>query len=124
MRNVIPALALLFLSASVAAFAAPADIALPPETVALRTSSLPGYAIAEQKCGICHSADYIAYQPPAMTVAQWTAEMAKMQHAYGAPISDEEVKLLGIYLASAYGNAKQVTAADVVLKPTDATARR
>jgi cytochrome c551/c552 len=83
-----------------------ADIKLPPETVKLRPSPLTGYTVATQKCGICHSADYVAYQPPSMTQAQWTAEMAKMQHAYGAPISDDEVKQIGAYLAVAYGSAK------------------
>ncbi len=101
---------------SALAFAAPADVVLPPETSVLRTSSLPGYAVAAQKCGICHSADYVDYQPPGMTKAQWTAEMTKMQKAYGAPISDDEVKLLGIYLAATYGDAKTVTEADAALK--------
>ena len=47
-----------------------------------------------------------------MTLTQWTAEMTKMQHTYGAPIDDTEVKLLGIYLAATYGDASTVTAAD------------
>ena len=83
-----------------------ADLGLPTETVELRPSPLVGYTVATQKCTICHSPDYVAYQPPAMTQAQWTAEMAKMQHAYGAPISDDEVKQIGAYLAVAYGSAK------------------
>jgi hypothetical protein len=92
--------------------AGPADIQLPPETAQLRPSELAGFVIAAQKCAICHSADYINYQPPGMTVTQWTAEMTKMQHTYGAPIDDAEVKLLGIYLAATYGDASTVTAAD------------
>lgn len=86
--------------------AAPPDIKLPPDTSKLRPSKLPGYAVAMQKCAICHSADYVNYQPPGMTQAQWTAEMAKMQHTYGAPISDDEVRQVGAYLAVAYGSAK------------------
>lgn len=81
-------------------------ITLPADTSTLRESTLPGYAIAQQKCGICHSADYISYQPPGMTLEQWTAEMNKMQHSYGAPISAEEIEQLGAYLAVAYGSAK------------------
>jgi hypothetical protein len=92
--------------------AGPADIRLPPETAQLRPSELAGFLVAAQKCAICHSADYINYQPPGMTLAQWTAEMTKMQHTYGAPIDDTEVKLLGIYLAATYGDASTVTAAD------------
>lgn len=98
--------------------AAPADINLPGETAKLRASTLPGYGVASQKCGICHSADYVQYQPPQMTKAQWTAEMTKMQHVYGAPISDDDIKLLGIYLAATYGDASTVTADDKAAKPT------
>ena len=88
------------------------DVKLPPETAVLRPSELPGYAIALQKCGICHSADYINLQPPHMSLSQWTAEMAKMQHSYCAPINESEIKLLGIYLTSAYGDAATVSAID------------
>jgi cytochrome c551/c552 len=112
------ALAALAAMAAVAVSAAPAKpkpIQLPAETVKLKSSSLPGYAIAQQKCAMCHSADYIAYQPPGMTVAQWTAEMTKMQRLYGAPISDGEVKVLGVYFAATYGDAKSVTATDRAL---------
>jgi cytochrome c551/c552 len=94
---------------------APQAISLPPDTAVLTASPLPGYKIAVEKCGICHSADYINLQPPQMSLAQWTAEMVKMQHAYGAPIDDAEIKLLGIYLASTYGDAATVTAADIAL---------
>lgn len=94
---------------------AAADIQLPQETAQLKPSDLPGFVVAAQKCALCHSADYINFQPPGMTKAQWTAEMTKMQHVYGAPISDAEVKLLGIYLAATYGDASTVTAADRAL---------
>jgi hypothetical protein len=95
-------------------------IKLPRETAVLRPSALFGYKIARAKCGICHSADYINLQPPGMTLAQWTAEMVKMQHAYGAPLDEEEIKLLGIYLASAYGDATTVPPPGAAPPPTDA----
>jgi len=112
------------LSAGAAFAAPPKPIQLPGETVKLKPSNLPGFAIAQQKCAICHSADYIAYQPPGMTVTQWTGEMTKMQHLYGAPIDDQEIKLLGVYLAATYGDAGSVTAADRALTaaPTAAPA--
>lgn len=115
-------LALLGALAAFAATAAPRDIQLPPETVKLKPSSLPGFAIAIQKCSICHSADYISYQPPGMNQSQWTAEMVKMQHIYGAPIDATEIKLLGIYLAATYGDAKSVSAADLALTAGTASA--
>lgn len=98
------------------------DIKLPTETAVLTASPLPGYQIATQKCGICHSADYISLQPPQMSLTQWTAEMGKMQRAYGAPIDDAEIKLLGIYLASAYGDATTVTPAETALTLPGSTA--
>ena len=82
-------------------------ITLPAETAVLRNSELPGYAIASAKCGLCHSADYVNLQPPGMSVTQWTAEVTKMQRAFGAPIEDGEVEPLANYLAAAYaGDAK------------------
>ncbi|MFJ4394925.1 c-type cytochrome [Pseudomonas sp. NPDC089396] len=92
--------------------AAPLSISLPPETAALKPSPLPGYKLAQQKCSTCHSADYINFQPPGMTLAQWTAEAGKMQQVYGAPISNEDVSIIGAYLAVTYGSA-QSSDADV-----------
>jgi len=86
--------------------AAPLSITLPPETAVFKPSSLPGYLLAQQKCSTCHSADYINFQPPGMSLAQWTAEAGKMQHVYGAPISDRDVSVIGAYLAATYGSAK------------------
>ena len=86
------------------------ELKLPPETAMLTASPLPGYKIAAQKCGICHSADYVNLQPPQMSLTQWTAEMVKMQHSYGAPITDAQIQLLGIYLASTYGAATTAAA--------------
>ena len=96
-----------FCSTAAMVHAAPVSITLPAETAKLRPSSLPGYQLAMQKCATCHSADYVNYQPPGMTLKQWTAEMGKMQHLYGAPITDDDVKQIGAYLAVTYGSAKE-----------------
>jgi cytochrome c551/c552 len=93
--------------------AEPVEITLPAETATLRESTLPGYTLAQQKCSICHSVDYISFQPPGMNLEQWTAEMTKMQHSYGAPIDEQEIKSIGAYLAVAYGSAK-ASDADVI----------
>lgn len=106
-------LALCFFCAlmSVTAHTAPVEITLPAETATLRESTLPGYILAQQKCSICHSVDYIKFQPPGMNLEQWTAEMEKMQHSYGAPIDEQEIKSIAAYLAVAYGSAKDSDAA-------------
>ncbi len=93
------------------AAATPLGIELPPETATLRRADLPGYAIALGKCAICHSADYIALQPPHLSLAKWTAEVTKMQHAYGAPLEDAEIQPIAIYLTYAYGDATSLPAA-------------
>lgn len=105
-RSITPMLLALALLGAGSASAAPQDIKLPAENVKLKPAKLPGYGIAMQKCAICHSADYVAYQPPGLSLTQWTGEMKKMQQAYGAPIDDGEVEQLGAYLAVAYGSAK------------------
>ena len=64
---------------------------------------------------VCHSADYINFQPPRFTQAQWTGEVGKMQHSFGAPLTDGEVKLIGAYLAVAYGSANISDASIVAL---------
>lgn len=112
----------LALAIGFSANAAPREITLPPDTSTLRASDLPGYAIAQRKCGICHSADYISFQAPGMNLAQWTAEMAKMQHAYGAPLTEEEIKLVGAYLAVTYGGVSADDPAIVVLSAAAASA--
>ena len=95
---------LLAIASHVAGAASPeSDPVFPPDSSRLKSSSLPGYRIALQKCGICHSADYINLQPPGMTTPQWTAETVKMQHTYGAPLEESEIALVGEYLGVTYG---------------------
>ena len=98
-----------------------AEITLPPDSSKLRVSKLSGYVLAQQKCGICHSFNYISFQPPGMNQAQWTVETKKMRHSYGAPISDAEIISIGAYLAVAYGSAKasdgSIVAASASSKP-------
>lgn len=81
-------------------------ITLPEVPAAFRTSTMPGYEIAARECVICHSPDYINFQPPDMDQAQWTGEANKMHAAFGAPITDDDIKLIGAYLAVTYGSAK------------------
>lgn len=87
------------------ASAAPKQIKLPAETAKLPLSELSGYHLATQKCVVCHSLDYIQFQPPGMNQAQWTSEVAKMKHTYGAQLNAAEIKSIGAYLAVVYGSA-------------------
>lgn len=115
------AFGLISLTLSAPSFAAAKQITLPPETAKLPISELVGYQLATQKCMICHSVDYIFYQPPSMNQDQWTAEVAKMKHSYGAMLSETEIKSIGAYLAVVYGTAKttdrEVLAVSAVISP-------
>lgn len=97
------------------------QIQLPPEIAKLPEADLVGYKLAMQKCTICHSVDYIQFQAPGLNQAQWTSEVAKMKHSYGAALSASEIKSIGAYLAVVYGTAKatdsEVLAVSVVEKP-------
>ncbi len=56
-------------------------------------------------CGICHGVEYIPMQPK-LSRAQWSAEVAKMIKAFGAPIPQEDADKIINYLATAYGTGK------------------
>ncbi len=101
-----PLISILFAFSAMNALAEVETLKLPPDTSKLLKSDLPGYEIAVTKCNICHSSDYINYQPPGMSLKQWTAEMHKMHYSYGAPINDDEIKIIAAYLAVTYGSAK------------------
>jgi len=85
--------------------------ATPPQgttTISLPTGLSPafrpgaGVELAQTYCVTCHSSAYVATQPP-LSAAQWTAEVTKMQHVYGAPIPPEAVAPLVQYLTAQYG---------------------
>ena len=78
----------------------PVTITLPPPNNTFKPG--PNVALAQAKCVICHSADYVYTQPP-LTKKQWTAEVTKMQKTYGAPLSDDDVAPLVEYLMSQNG---------------------
>ena len=98
-----PAFGLAAFALASAAVAAPVRYTSPPETAKLAPG--PNLEIAQAHCGICHSVDYISTQPRnfANPRAVWTAEVAKMRKAYGAPMSDEDAAKIVDYLVAAYG---------------------
>ena len=84
------------------AVAAPRPYVLPPETAELAEG--PHVDLADAACSSCHSVDYITTQAAqhADPKAFWTAEVAKMQKAYGASLKDEDKALIIQYLAETY----------------------
>jgi cytochrome c553 len=89
--------------AASSALADPPHYAPPAETA--RLSDGPGDATARAHCVTCHSADYITTQPRTFAdpLAFWSAEVAKMKKAYGAPIADADSQTIVAYLVANYG---------------------
>jgi hypothetical protein len=81
------------------AIAEPTVYQLPPETSELKPG--PGVETAAV-CQACHSADYIATQPPGKGKAFWQAEVQKMIKVYKAPIAESEASVIANYLAATY----------------------
>jgi sulfite dehydrogenase (cytochrome) subunit B len=80
-------------------------IAQPPDHSYGALAEGPGAQLARNRCGICHSTDYLVMQPPG-DAKQWEAVVTKMIKVYGAPISEAEAKAISEYLTAAYGPAR------------------
>src|SRR6266478_6083762 len=77
------------------------SISLPPETAVFKPGT--GVELAQANCFTCHSADYLAIQPP-MPPKFWEATVKKMREKFGAPIPPEAVPGLLEYLTANYGS--------------------
>lgn len=78
-------------------------ITLPRESAAYVVSELPGYQLVQRNCAGCHSAHYVAMQPPSSTRAWWDATVKKMKKPFGAPFPDEDIAAMVDYLVKTYG---------------------
>ncbi|MFB3923516.1 MAG: cytochrome c [Terriglobia bacterium] len=79
-------------------------IELPDDNAVAKLQPGAGADTTEANCMGCHSTDYIVRQPGS-NAEQWQAEVNKMIKTYGAPISEEDAKVITDYLASVYGRA-------------------
>jgi cytochrome c551/c552 len=82
-------------------------ITLPPETSTYKEA--PGVTALNAQCLTCHSAEYVAMQPP-LSLKTWTAEVTKMQQKYGAQFSTNEIAPIAYYLAVNYGTETNLPA--------------
>ena len=82
------------------ASASTVTITLPRPNVEFKPG--PGADLATANCRTCHSAAYVYTQPP-LNRKQWTAEVVKMQKAYGAPIADSDINAIVDYLLTQNG---------------------
>jgi sulfite dehydrogenase len=79
------------------------EITLPPETASYKPSDLPGYALVQRDCLVCHSAHYVQYQPSSSPRSYWEATIKKMKSPFGAPFPDEDIPAIVAYLVKTYG---------------------
>ena len=63
-----------------------------------------GLETVQGNCGSCHSLDYIRRNSPFLNGAGWQAEVTKMIKTYGAPVSDDDAKIILDYLTKNYGS--------------------
>ena len=80
---------------------APLNVELPVSSVVFPSGK--GSEIANGYCLMCHSAGMVLRQP-ALSVAEWKAEIRKMQGAFGASIPADQVDGLARYLGSINGH--------------------
>lgn len=76
------------------------SIALPAPAASLKEGA--GMDTTSRYCRICHSLDYITTQQK-FTKTKWQAEVTKMVKTYGAPISEENAKIIVDYITTQYG---------------------
>src|SRR5262249_23753747 len=74
------------------------------EEPTLPLKGAPGRDVVENKCGACHSLDYIRTNSPFMTAKVWDAEVSKMINPFGAPIAPTDAETIIDYLARNYGS--------------------
>lgn len=99
-HKTLPALALLGITATLAALSAAIASEAPVEM-----KQAPGLAELTANCSGCHSMDYVRMNAPFLSQQAWTAEVAKMRGAYGAAIDDADAARIIAYLAENYGPA-------------------
>ncbi|HEY3065366.1 MAG TPA: cytochrome c [Methylomirabilota bacterium] len=94
---------LLVLAVATSAAAADKTISMPPDDPYAALKPGPGVEVTQRQCTPCHSTDYIVMQP-AGGPKQWEGVVTKMIKVFGAPVNDEDAKVIVDYLAKHYGN--------------------
>ena len=94
--------AIVLLALPLAVLAADKSITLPADNAYAELKPGPGVEVVRANCVLCHSLDYIVMQPRG-GAKQWQAVVTKMITVYGASISEQDMKTIVEYLASAHG---------------------
>lgn len=94
MKRVTPGLA-------AAWFAAVAALAHADES-SFRLRDAPGSEVTTAHCAMCHSLDYIEMNAPVFDKTGWEKSVRKMITTFGAPITEENARLIADYLGKNY----------------------
>jgi cytochrome c5 len=70
------------------------------ETIKLQDA--PDRDLVVARCSVCHSLDYVQMNAPVFDRAGWQKSVRKMIDTFGAPISEDDAKLILEYLANNY----------------------
>jgi sulfite dehydrogenase (cytochrome) subunit B len=73
---------------------------------ALTLKDAPGRDVVEGYCGACHSLAYPRTNSVFLDRKGWQSEVDKMIKAYGAPIGEDDAKVIVDYLTANYGTVK------------------
>jgi len=92
--------AIALLAATAASFTLPAAAQEKP----VELKNAPGLDKVVGNCSGCHSLDYIVMNSPFPNAALWDAEVTKMIRAFGAPINEDDAKVIADYLKKNYGS--------------------
>jgi sulfite dehydrogenase (cytochrome) subunit B len=88
----------------IAAFAALIALPAAAQEKPVDLKKAPGLDKVEANCSGCHSLDYILMNSPYPSAALWNAEVTKMIKVFGAPIKEDDAKVIAEYLAKNYGS--------------------
>jgi mono/diheme cytochrome c family protein len=88
----------------IAAFAALIVLPAAAQEKPVDLKKAPGLDKVEANCSGCHSLDYILMNSPYPSAALWNAEVNKMIKVFGAPISEDDAKVIAEYLTKNYGS--------------------
>lgn len=80
------------------------SVELRPDGVQLKPSALPDYAKAQANCVVCHSAEYMQYQPQTAPRPYWGAMVKRMKVLFKVSIDDADMAAMIDDLAKTYGN--------------------
>ena len=72
------------------------------DETAIHLQDAPDRDLVIARCSVCHSVDYVPMNGPALDRAGWQKSVRKMIDTFGAPISEDDARLIVEYLGNNY----------------------